>query len=435
MPAREAARRPRGDSVGGSGARPGSYPPCSSSPDTCHPSSRPPVGPRPRRYRRGRARDPVPAPSSRRFLSGSSGAAAPSRPVACAACAHWSSPAVPAPGCGRSPTRRPSSWCRSLTSRCCSTAWRRSATPGSPTSASWSATPSPRSGRRSATAQRSGIRATYLRQDAPRGLAHAVLIAQDFLGDEPFVMYLGDNLIIGGITEPRGRASPLAATTRRSCSPRSTTPSSSASPSSTRRARSSGSRRSRRSRRATWPSSASTCSVRTIHEAVRAIAPSARGELEITDAIQWLIDQGYDVRRHLVTGYWKDTGRLDDMLDTNRKVLESRRAVRRPDAHGRRGQPHRRPGGGRGGRSDRPLDRPRPGRDRPQHPDRRHLHRAVHLDLPRLRDRGPPRSSTRSCSSAAGSASISRIEDSLIGRDVEVMPCQALPNAPPADAR
>jgi glucose-1-phosphate thymidylyltransferase len=60
-----------------------------------------------------------------------------------------------------------------------------------------------------------------------------------------------------------------------------------------------------------------------IHDAVRAIKPSARGELEITDALQWLIDEGRDVRPHLVTGYWKDTGRLEDMLECNRKVLES----------------------------------------------------------------------------------------------------------------
>src|SRR5664279_925350 len=60
-----------------------------------------------------------------------------------------------------------------------------------------------------------------------------------------------------------------------------------------------------------------------IHQAVRAIAPSGRGELEITDAIQWLIDSGEDVRPHLVSGYWKDTGRLEDMLECNRKVLES----------------------------------------------------------------------------------------------------------------
>jgi glucose-1-phosphate thymidylyltransferase len=67
-----------------------------------------------------------------------------------------------------------------------------------------------------------------------------------------------------------------------------------------------------------------------IHEAVAAITPSARGELEITDAIQWLVDNGKDVRPHLVTGYWKDTGRLEDMLECNRKVLESIE----PEIHG-----------------------------------------------------------------------------------------------------
>jgi glucose-1-phosphate thymidylyltransferase len=58
-----------------------------------------------------------------------------------------------------------------------------------------------------------------------------------------------------------------------------------------------------------------------IHQAVRAIKPSARGELEITDAIQWLIDEGLDVNSFMVTGYWKDTGKLDDMLECNRAVL------------------------------------------------------------------------------------------------------------------
>ncbi len=60
-----------------------------------------------------------------------------------------------------------------------------------------------------------------------------------------------------------------------------------------------------------------------IHEAVASITPSPRGELEITDAIQWLVDNGRDVQPHLVTGYWKDTGRLEDMLECNRKVLEA----------------------------------------------------------------------------------------------------------------
>ena len=61
----------------------------------------------------------------------------------------------------------------------------------------------------------------------------------------------------------------------------------------------------------------------TIHEAARAIEPSARGELEITDAIQWLVDGGRRVESHVVRGWWKDTGRLDDMLEANRLILET----------------------------------------------------------------------------------------------------------------
>ena len=60
-----------------------------------------------------------------------------------------------------------------------------------------------------------------------------------------------------------------------------------------------------------------------IHEAVRALKPSWRGELEITEAIQWLIDQGKDVRSTIITGYWKDTGNVADMLEVNRLVLET----------------------------------------------------------------------------------------------------------------
>jgi glucose-1-phosphate thymidylyltransferase len=60
-----------------------------------------------------------------------------------------------------------------------------------------------------------------------------------------------------------------------------------------------------------------------VHEAVRAIKPSGRGELEITDAIQWLIDTGHDVRSTTISGYWKDTGNVTDMLEVNRSVLET----------------------------------------------------------------------------------------------------------------
>ncbi len=167
-----------------------------------------------------------------------------------------------------------------------------------------------------------GIRVTYIKQDAPLGLAHCVLIAHDFLGDDDFVMYLGDNFIIGGITElvdefrtgsydaqilltkvdnpsqfgvaelgPNGGVTTLVEKPKE---PRSDL------------------------------ALVGVYMFRpVIHDAVRAIKPSARGELEITDALQWLIDEGRDVLPHLVTGYWKDTGRLEDMLECNRKVLES----------------------------------------------------------------------------------------------------------------
>jgi glucose-1-phosphate thymidylyltransferase len=169
---------------------------------------------------------------------------------------------------------------------------------------------------------RFGLRVTYIQQGAPLGLAHCVLIAREFLGDDDFVMYLGDNFLIGGIQElvaafgqgdysaqilltpvddPRsygvaelGRSGQIVGLAEKPEEPASDlaivgvymfTPA--------------------------------------VHEAVRHIVPSARGELEITDAIQWLINHGYHVHSHLITGYWKDTGRVQDMLECNRIVLES----------------------------------------------------------------------------------------------------------------
>jgi glucose-1-phosphate thymidylyltransferase len=167
-----------------------------------------------------------------------------------------------------------------------------------------------------------GIRVTYIRQEAPLGLAHCVLIAQDFLADDDFVMYLGDNFIIGGITE-------LVEEFRSAQYDAQILLTRVANPSQFGVAE-------------LGPNGGVTTLVEkpkepksdlalvgvymfrpVIHDAVRSIKPSARGELEITDAIQWLIDEGKDVRPHMVTGYWKDTGRLEDMLECNRKVLES----------------------------------------------------------------------------------------------------------------
>jgi len=168
---------------------------------------------------------------------------------------------------------------------------------------------------------RFGLKITYIVQNAPLGLAHAVLTAEPFLGDDPFVMYLGDNLLQGGIQElvaafrehepdalilltpvpdpehygvaelQDGRVVALA---EKPSQPRTNlalvgvymfTP--------------------------------------LVHDAARAIEPSARGELEITDAIQHLVDTGRRVEPHIVRGWWKDTGRLEDMLEANRLILDN----------------------------------------------------------------------------------------------------------------
>jgi glucose-1-phosphate thymidylyltransferase len=169
---------------------------------------------------------------------------------------------------------------------------------------------------------RFGARVSYLQQEAPLGLAHAVLIAEEFIAGEPFVMYLGDNLIAGGITSlvdefrelgcnaeillaevpnPRqfgvaelGEGGKVVRLVEKPAEPRS---------------------------------NLALVGVYmfdpTIFESVKRIRPSARGELEITDAIQDLIDRGLDVHPHTVRGWWKDTGKLEDMLEANRIVLET----------------------------------------------------------------------------------------------------------------
>jgi glucose-1-phosphate thymidylyltransferase len=168
---------------------------------------------------------------------------------------------------------------------------------------------------------RFGVRVTYIEQDAPRGLAHAVKISQAFIGGDPFVMYLGDNLLNKGIThfvqefERQKPAAQILLT------------------------------------RVPDPQMFGVAELRDgqvvrlvekpkefisdlalvgvymfgpeVFESVNRITPSDRNELEITDAIQDLIDRGLTVRPHLVDGWWKDTGRLDDMLEANRLILDT----------------------------------------------------------------------------------------------------------------
>ena len=166
-----------------------------------------------------------------------------------------------------------------------------------------------------------GIRITYIEQEAPLGLAHAVKISEDFLKDEPFVMYLGDNILKSGIKslveefkekkpnslilltevpDPRlfgvaelknGKVVRLVEKPKKPVS------------------------------------NLALVGVYMfdfhVFEAVNAIKPSWRNELEITDSIQYLVDHGYEVHPHLVSGWWKDTGKIEDILEANRLILES----------------------------------------------------------------------------------------------------------------
>jgi glucose-1-phosphate thymidylyltransferase len=174
-----------------------------------------------------------------------------------------------------------------------------------------------------------GVRTTYIAQDQPLGLAHCVLIAHEFLGDDDFVMYLGDNMLEQGL---EGFVSEFVA------------------------ARAAGGQHAPTAQILLChvddprqfgvaevtteghvvrlvekpkdpPSDLALVGVylfdKTINEAVRAIKPSLRGELEITDAIQWLIEQGKTVRHEVLQGWWIDTGKKDPLLACNRLVLEA----------------------------------------------------------------------------------------------------------------
>ncbi|HEV2814487.1 MAG TPA: glucose-1-phosphate thymidylyltransferase [Solirubrobacteraceae bacterium] len=169
--------------------------------------------------------------------------------------------------------------------------------------------------------ERFGVRITYILQDEPAGLAHAVLTAEPFLGASPFVMYLGDNLLQGGMTElvDDFRNHEPDALILLTPVP---------DPEHYGVAELDGDRVIRLLEKPPRPQTDLALVgvymfTAGIHEAARAIEPSARGELEITDAIQRLVDTGQRVEPHIVRGWWKDTGRLDDMLEANRLVLDT----------------------------------------------------------------------------------------------------------------
>ena len=166
-----------------------------------------------------------------------------------------------------------------------------------------------------------GIKVTYIEQEEPLGLAHAVKIAEKYINNEDFVMYLGDNLIKEGIVSlvnefrknkpnaqillvkvPNPEQFGVAVLKDGKVIKLIEKPK-------------------------IPPSDYALVGVymfdKHIFEAVNSIKPSWRNELEITDAIQYLVEKGYDVRPYIITGWWKDTGKLEDILEANRIVLET----------------------------------------------------------------------------------------------------------------
>jgi len=166
-----------------------------------------------------------------------------------------------------------------------------------------------------------GVKLTYIEQEAPLGLAHAVLVAEDYLGQTPFVMYLGDNILKSGIKSlvqefQDQKPNALILLTE--------VPN----PQMFGVAELKDGQVIRLVEKPKQPrSNLALVGVymfdHYIFEAAKTIKPSWRGELEITDAIQYLVDHGYRVQPHIVSGWWKDTGKIEDLLEANRLILES----------------------------------------------------------------------------------------------------------------
>lgn len=174
-----------------------------------------------------------------------------------------------------------------------------------------------------------GVEVTYIHQDTPLGLAHCVLIARDYLGDDDFVMYLGDNMLQQGLAafvesfesarNTGGDKAPSAQILLAHVDdPRQF---------GVAEITATGEVARLVEKPAQPPSDLALVGVYlfdpSVHDAVAAIRPSGRGELEITDAIQWLIDHGHRVRHEVLAGWWIDTGKKDPLLECNRLVLET----------------------------------------------------------------------------------------------------------------
>ncbi len=170
-----------------------------------------------------------------------------------------------------------------------------------------------------------GVKITYIPQDAPLGLAHVVRIAEPFIAKDDFIFYLGDNMVVGGVKRyveaftssgancyltlakvkdperfgvPEIKNGAIVKVEEKPKNPKSN-----------------------------YAVAGIYIYDKNIFEAVNNIKPSARGELEISDAHQYLIDHGYKIGFAEITGWWKDTGKPTDLLEANRLILENTEAL------------------------------------------------------------------------------------------------------------
>lgn len=167
-----------------------------------------------------------------------------------------------------------------------------------------------------------GVQITYIPQDSPDGLAHAVKISQPFLQNDSFVMFLGDNVIQGGISTLIRDFANHEDWNSQIVLKEVENPTAFG----VAKLRPEGTIEYLIEKPKDPPSNLALVGIymfdHHIYEAVNAIKPSKRGELEITDAIQWLIDHGYTVSPHVHKGWWIDTGKPNDMLEANCHVLD-----------------------------------------------------------------------------------------------------------------
>ena len=166
-----------------------------------------------------------------------------------------------------------------------------------------------------------GVEITYIEQDQPLGLAHVVKVSQSFIGSDNFIFYLGDNILIGGLKSFINDFKRMKSNCHLVLSQVSN-------PNQFGVAEVINDRIVSIKEKPISPKSNLAVTGiylydSNIFEAVNSIKPSKRGELEISDAHQFLIENGYDVSYSEITGWWKDTGQPSDLLDANRLVLDN----------------------------------------------------------------------------------------------------------------